>query len=98
MDVSGRILRAWMPAIHAGMTEAADGQSTSNNGVGVEGYTSFFMLCGRVQTRAHFVVKSLLPYGWPALSRIISRTFDLFTFPTSVCGNEETKSTDFGTL
>jgi len=26
MDVSGRILRAWMPAIHAGMTEAADGQ------------------------------------------------------------------------
>jgi hypothetical protein len=21
MDVSGRILRAWMPAIHAGMTE-----------------------------------------------------------------------------
>jgi hypothetical protein len=23
MDVSGRILRAWMPAIHAGMTEAA---------------------------------------------------------------------------
>jgi hypothetical protein len=50
MDVSGRILRAWMPAIHAGMTEAADGQSTSNNGVGVEGCTSFFMLCGRVQT------------------------------------------------
>ena len=27
MDVSGRILRAWMPAIHAGMTEAADGQN-----------------------------------------------------------------------
>jgi hypothetical protein len=26
-DVSGRILRAWMPAIHAGMTEAADGQN-----------------------------------------------------------------------
>jgi len=26
MDVSERILRAWMPAIHAGMTEAADGQ------------------------------------------------------------------------
>jgi hypothetical protein len=25
MDVSERILRAWMPAIHAGMTEAADG-------------------------------------------------------------------------
>ncbi len=27
MDVSGRILRAWIPAIHAGMTEAADGQN-----------------------------------------------------------------------
>jgi hypothetical protein len=27
MDVSGRILRAWMPAIHAGMTDAADGQN-----------------------------------------------------------------------
>jgi hypothetical protein len=27
MDVSGRILRAWMPSIHAGMTEAADGQT-----------------------------------------------------------------------
>ena len=26
MDVSGCILRAWMPAIHAGMTEAADGE------------------------------------------------------------------------
>ena len=50
MEVSGRILRAWMPAIHAGMTEAADGQSPSNNGVGVEGCTSFLMLCGRVQT------------------------------------------------
>ena len=34
------------------MTEAADGQSPSNNGVGVEGCTSFFMLCGRVQTHA----------------------------------------------
>jgi hypothetical protein len=22
MDVSGRILRAWMPAVHAGMTDA----------------------------------------------------------------------------
>ena len=28
MDVSERILRAWMPAIHAGMTEAADGPKT----------------------------------------------------------------------
>jgi hypothetical protein len=26
MDVSGRVLRAWMPAIHAGTTEIADGQ------------------------------------------------------------------------
>ena len=58
MDVSGRILRAWMPAIHAGMTEAADGQSPSNNGVGVEGCTSFFMLCGECKLMTHFVVKS----------------------------------------
>ena len=47
MDVSGRILRAWMPAIHAGMTDAADGQTPLNIGVGVEGYTSIFILCGR---------------------------------------------------
>ena len=47
MDVSGRILRAWMPAIHPGMTETADGQTPSNNGVGVEGCTPFSMLCGR---------------------------------------------------
>jgi hypothetical protein len=47
MDVSGRILQAWMPAIHAGMTEAADGQTPSNIGVGVQGGTSFFILCGR---------------------------------------------------
>ena len=64
MDVSGRILRAWMPAIHAGMTEAADGQSPSNNGVGVEGCTSFFILClhapvgppGERKLMTHFVV------------------------------------------
>ena len=40
MDVSGRILRGWMPAIHAGMTEAADGQNAVK-------YWRFFMLCGR---------------------------------------------------
>jgi len=34
MDVYGRILRAWMPAIHTGMTEAADGKMLSNMGVG----------------------------------------------------------------
>jgi hypothetical protein len=27
MDVSRRIPRAWMPAIHAGMTESGDGQN-----------------------------------------------------------------------
>jgi hypothetical protein len=37
MDVSGRILRAWMPAIHAGMTDAADGKMLSSMGDGVEG-------------------------------------------------------------
>jgi hypothetical protein len=45
MDVSGRILRTWMPAIHAGMTEA-DGQTPSNLDVGVQECTSF-MFCGR---------------------------------------------------
>jgi hypothetical protein len=29
MDVSGGVLRAWMPAIHAGMTEDADGQNAA---------------------------------------------------------------------
>jgi hypothetical protein len=43
MDVSGRILRAWMPAIHAGMTEAADGQAPSNIDVGVQECTSFML-------------------------------------------------------
>jgi hypothetical protein len=46
MDVSGRILRAWMPAIHAGMTEGADGKTLSNIGAGLEGYYHF-VLCGR---------------------------------------------------
>jgi hypothetical protein len=27
IDVSGRIPRTWMPAIHAGMTEAGDSQT-----------------------------------------------------------------------
>jgi len=31
MDVSGRILRHWMPAIHAGMTEAAIGRNFINH-------------------------------------------------------------------
>ena len=37
MDVSGRILRAWMPAIHAGMTEAPMGKMLSNMALGVKG-------------------------------------------------------------
>jgi hypothetical protein len=47
MDVSGRILRAWMPAIHAGMTETAAGQTPSKIGVAMEGCTSIFMPYGR---------------------------------------------------
>jgi hypothetical protein len=47
MDVSGRILRTWMPAIPAGMTEAADSQKLVKPRVGVEECNSFFMLCGR---------------------------------------------------
>jgi hypothetical protein len=31
MDVPGRVLRAWMPAIHAGMTEAADSQNAAEH-------------------------------------------------------------------
>src|SRR6266850_4784551 len=31
-------------------------------------------------------------------ARIMSFNFNLLTFPTSVCGNEETMSTDLGTL
>jgi hypothetical protein len=27
MEVSGRILRVWMPAIHAGMTEVSGGKN-----------------------------------------------------------------------
>ena len=56
MDVSGRILRAWMPAIHAGMTEAADGQASSNIGVGVEGCNSFSCFVGERKLMTHFVV------------------------------------------
>jgi hypothetical protein len=50
MDVSRRILRTWMPAIHAGMTEAADSQNPSNIRVGKEGCTwlhLFFVFCRR---------------------------------------------------
>ena len=42
-DASGGILRAWIPALHAGMTEAADAQQPrfKNIGNGLEGCTSF---------------------------------------------------------
>jgi hypothetical protein len=35
MDVFGRILRAWMPAIHAGMTLAIHSKIPSNIGLGM---------------------------------------------------------------
>jgi hypothetical protein len=41
MDVSGRVLRAWMPAIHAGMTGTADGPSK------ILGWTSIFIFSAR---------------------------------------------------
>jgi hypothetical protein len=47
MDVSGRIVRAWIPALHAGMTEALMAKMASAIGVGVEGCIAFFMLCRR---------------------------------------------------
>jgi len=42
MDVSGRILRACMPAIHAGMTEAGDDQNTVKYWRWREGMHLFF--------------------------------------------------------
>ena len=47
MDVSGRILRAWMPAIHAGMTEVADGKNPVEYWRWRRAMCLFFMLCGR---------------------------------------------------
>ena len=44
LDVCGHILRTWMPPIHAGMTEAGDGQNPlSRNSVRRD--ARFFMLC-----------------------------------------------------
>ncbi len=58
MDVSGRILRAWMPAIHAGMPEAAEGQKPpSSIGGGLEGCTSFSCSVGECKLMTHFVVR-----------------------------------------
>src|SRR6266436_8151432 len=45
--------------------------------------------------RREFLNKYEMTHAPP---RISSLTLILFTFPTSVCGNEETMSTDFGTL
>jgi hypothetical protein len=61
MDVSGRILGAWMPAIHAGMTEAADGQ----NGVGHwrwRGGMHRFFSCsaGERKLMTNFVVRPVI--------------------------------------
>jgi hypothetical protein len=49
MDVSGRILRAWMPAIHAGMTEAPDNQNAVKYWRWLRVMGSFFMLCKQAQ-------------------------------------------------
>jgi hypothetical protein len=49
MDVSGRILRAWMPAIHAGMTAEKP----------VE-WIAVFMFCGRAQGHETLCGKTLL--------------------------------------
>jgi hypothetical protein len=47
MDVSGRILRAWMPAIHAGMTEAPMAKNPVEHWRRLGGMYLFFMLCRR---------------------------------------------------
>ena len=44
MDVSGCILRVWMPAIHAGMTKAADDQIAVKYWRRPSGCASFYAL------------------------------------------------------
>jgi hypothetical protein len=51
MDVSGHILRTWMPAIHSGMTEAA---KTPTNMP-----PSIFIFFGRAQAMKHSAVKGI---------------------------------------
>jgi hypothetical protein len=66
MDVSGRILRAWMPAIHAGMTEAADGQKPRRTlAVACREIPPFSSSAGERKLMTHFVVKqhSFFPFG-----------------------------------
>ena len=58
MDVSGRILRAWMPAIHAGMTEAADGQNPRRTlVVAWREIPPFSSSAGERKLMRHFVVR-----------------------------------------
>ena len=56
MDVSGRILRAWMPAIHAGMTEAADGQKPRRTLAAAWRDVPFSCSLGERKIMDHFVV------------------------------------------
>jgi hypothetical protein len=51
MDVSGHILWAWMPAIHAGMTEEKPGMDLD-----------FSCSVGERQIMKHFVVKANLTF------------------------------------
>jgi hypothetical protein len=59
MDVSGRILGGWMPAIHAGMTEALMTKMPSNIGVGVEDAFIFSCSASERKLKTHFVVSLL---------------------------------------
>ena len=60
MDVSGRILRAWMPAIHAGMTEVADGKNPVEYWRWRRAMCLFFhALVGERKLMKHFVVSLL---------------------------------------
>ncbi len=59
MDVFGPILRIRMPAIHAGMTDAADSQNPSNIHVCKKGMHLFHALLGERNTMKHFVVSLL---------------------------------------
>ena len=60
MDVSGRILRAWMPAIHAGMTELPMAKPRRTLAVAWRDVPPFSCSAGERKLMTHFVVKFLV--------------------------------------
>ena len=82
MDVSGRVLRAWMPAIHAGMTETADGRRRSSD------VPPFSSSVGERKLMNHFVIAAntttsiLLP----------SASGDRRHYPPSLCDQSDAQA------